>query len=124
MRRSSRQRKSVHEWNKSTEHLEEYIITQEEHIDGVKDEGQVEIVELSDNEFAVENDDIKDEYGHDVDDELDEHLQEPSNEEFEIHDKSIIEENEFECYECQLNFSNAYESSKSVRCFDNSFLQL
>lgn len=105
LRRSSRRRKS--EWNKSTEHLEEYMLTQEEHIESVKDEGHVEMVELSDNEFTVENDDVKDEYGHEADG-IDE--QEPSNEEFELHDKSIIEENDFECYECQLTFSNVYRA--------------
>ncbi|XP_037029072.1 zinc finger protein 2 homolog [Bradysia coprophila] len=114
LRRSSRRRKSVNEWNKSTEHLEEYILTQEEHIECVKDEGQVEIVELSDNEFAVENDDIKDEYGHEPDG-----LDEPSNEEFEIHDKSIIEENEFECYECQLTSNDEIALEKHIKTVHN-----
>ncbi len=102
LRRSSRRRKSSNEWTTRAEHLEEYVLGQpeEEHIDNVKDEGQVEIVELSDNEFAMDNDDIKDEYGHDIQD-----GHEANNEEFDIQDKSILEEHEYECYECQLTFS-------------------
>lgn len=100
MRRSSRQRKSSNEWNTRTEHLEEeYVLTQvdEQHIENMKDEHRVEIVELSDNEFQVDNDDIKYEYETQEEHDL-------NNEEYEIQEKSIAEEHEFECYECQVTF--------------------
>lgn len=84
------------------EHLEEYVLAQpeEEHIDSVKDEHQVEIVDLSDNEFAVDNDDIKDEYENEAHEEHD-----ANTEEYDMQEKSILEEHDFECYECQLTFS-------------------
>lgn len=106
MRRSSRRRKSSNECYTRTEHLEEYVLGQadEETIDNVKDESQVEIVELSDNEFTLDNDDIKDEYEHET---QEEHSQDANNELFDIQDKSIHEEHEYECYECQLTFSKA-----------------
>lgn len=50
----------------------------------------------------MDNDDIKDEYG---DDQQGENSREANNEEYDINEKSIIEEHDFECYECQFTFS-------------------
>lgn len=78
------------EWQTDrTEHLEEYVLEQpdEEVLEGVKDESQVEIVELSDNEFAADQDDVKDEYENESQEE--EHT---NNEDFEIQEKSFAQE--------------------------------
>lgn len=96
----------------------------EEHIETVKDENQVEIVELSDNEFAVDNDDIKDEYEN-----QEELSHDATNEEFDIQEKSLIEEHEYECYECQLTFRKGFHlhsitRDKSFICSPFFFLQM
>lgn len=70
----------------------------------MKDESQVEIVELSDNDFTVDNNDIKDEYENETENQ-EEHT---NNEEYEIQEKSISEEHELECYECRLTFSKLF----------------
>lgn len=115
LRRSSRRRKSSNEWSGRTEeHFDEYVLgnAEEENIESVKDESQVEeIVELSDSEFAADNDDIKDEYENET---QEEHSQDTNNEEFEIQDKTSVEEHELECYDCQLIFSKATEIRGNV----------
>ncbi|KAJ6638789.1 Zinc finger protein [Pseudolycoriella hygida] len=114
LRRSSRRRKSLNECYTRTEHLEEYVLghTEEEQLDSVKDENQVEIVELSDNDFAIENDDIKDEYENETHEELSQ--EDVNNDAFESQDK-IIEEHELECYECQLTFPDEASLQKHIK---------
>lgn len=75
----------------------------EEVLEGVKDENQVEIVELSDNEFTADQEDVKDEYENES-----QEGEHPNNEEFEIQEKSMTEEHELECYDCRQTFGKLF----------------